>query len=211
MKLSQQQKLILGILSIVVVFLFVIGLGLVYITYEPQLVLVDKKTATEVIPPLPTYTSPPSLAPISTFTFIPTATPLPNPLLTPFILNIPTKAVVPSLTPVTIVQSTSSNPNPLQNPPPQSPTQQIVKDCSPQLNYAKSVHEYNLANIDSRYEPLITFYENLLQQAIADRDALAVVRYQRELDSVKKQYNAAIKAENQRFESEIAYIKSTCK
>jgi hypothetical protein len=121
------------------------------------------------------------------------------------------------VTPITVVPANTPQPNPQpQNPPQQNPpqpssNQQSANDCAAKLAYAKSMHEYNLATKDSIYRPLISFYENLIQEAIAAQDALALVQYKRELDSTKNQLNAAIKAENQRYASEIAYIKSTCK
>lgn len=207
MKNSQNQKIILGLLTIIVVGLLALGFELVYITYRTQLVLDDEVIYTVTVPLHIPLKSSPSQASTLPFTFTPTFTPTtipsPNLVFTPFIM--PTQIIVPSLTPITRGQSSSPTPIPQQNP-----TQKAVIDCSPQLNYAKSKHQYNLARIDSIYRPSITYYENLIDQAIRDRDALAVIRYRRELDSIKRQYDAAINAENSRYEGEAAYIKSTC-
>jgi hypothetical protein len=62
MKLSQNQKLILGILTIVVVGLCASGLGLFYITYGPQLVFDDQVTPTGIVSSSPTFISFPSQA-----------------------------------------------------------------------------------------------------------------------------------------------------
>jgi hypothetical protein len=215
MKLSQNQKFILGLFALVVVCLFVFGIGLIYITYRPQLVLENVAPPTEVVPLLPKFTSSSVQAPAPTIAFTPTSTQLPNVLFTPFVVTTPTNWIVPSLTPIPINRVSSPIPNPQQqNPPQQNPPQQNTNqqaNCTPQLNYAKSTHQYNLSRIDSIYSPLISYYENLLEQALRDRDALAVNQYQRELNSQKNQYNAAVKAENQRYAGEIANIKSTCK
>ena len=68
-----------------------------------------------------------------------------------------------------------------------------------------------MARIDQIYRPLIDFYQSMLEEAIRDRDALGVVEYQRKLDAQNRQLNAAIKAENQRYQGEVANINSTCR
>jgi hypothetical protein len=217
MKLSRNEKLILGLLTFIIIGMSVIGLGFVYVTYKQQPVYDDIVAPTVVISLPPKSASSSLKAPTSMITFTPTPTFLSNLIYTPFALTTPTPIIVPSLTPFTIVPRNTPIPNPpqqnppQQNPPQQNPNQPVASNCSPKLDYAKSVHQYNLARIDSIYDPLISLYENYLQQAIADRDALGVVQYQRKLDSEKNQKKAAINAENKRYESEVDYIKSTCK
>ena len=218
MKFSNTQKLILGLLVILVICLFSTGLGIVYITYGQQFVLTFTSTPTKTAslpPPRPTATRTNIPTP-QTIAFSPTPTSLNQSQYTPFVFL--TSTPFPSVTPFTIVPRNTHTPvpnppaqNPVQqNPPQQNPNPPAKSSCGPQLDYAQANHQYKLSRIDATYSSSISFYESLLQQAVASRDAIAVAQYQRDLQSVKNQYNSAIQAENQRYESEVNYIKSTC-
>ena len=217
MKLPRNQILILGLLTIIVAGLCTFGLGLLYNIYQPRLVLGDEATPTEPVALPPTAIALASQAPTKTMTFTPIATQTSNSINSPYKINTPTQVIYPSLTPITpvpkntqVVNTQPQNP-PQQSAPQQNPNPSTANDCAPKLAYVKSMHEYKLSNIQSIYEPLISFYEDMIRQAVADRDAISLVEYQRKLDSQKKQLDADIKAENKRYQSEVSYINSTCK
>jgi hypothetical protein len=166
---------------------------------------------------VPTYAPPSIESPTEIAAFTPTVTALSDISATRMVFSTPTQEIYPSITPVKVIQINTPIPNiqpqnpPQQNPPSQNSSSQSTNNCSSQLAYAKSVHQYNLARINQIYQPLIDFYQSMINQAVAERDAIGLNDYKRKLDSQKNQLNNAIKAENQRYQGEISYINSTCK
>ncbi len=220
MKFSQNQKLILIFLAFLVMGLFVFGFGLIFISSGSQSIFGDEKSAAEIEPLSTTFIDLPTFALPTQFpTEMPAATSSPEESLdlsvTRIVVNTPTPAIYPSITPVTVIRKIPNtpvpNPQPQNNPPPPPVNQQNSNNCAAQLSYAKSTHQDNLAKIDQIYRPLIDFYQSMIDQAVGRRDAIGVVEYQRKLKAQNQQLEAAIKAENKRYQGEVAYINSTCK
>lgn len=221
MNLSKKEAIIIAILSMLVIVLLVVGFSIFVITYGPQLVSGDAGS-TDLDKPadffVPTFALPPTRPPVENILFTPTVTESSGSIATRFVVATPTREIYPSITPVIVIRTNTpvrnpppQNPPSQNNPPPQNPGSQNSNNCTAQLNYAKSTHQYNLARIQQIYQPLIDFYQSMIDDAVRQRDALKINDYQRKLAAEKQQLNAAISAENKRYQGEVAYIKATCK
>ena len=144
---------------------------------------------------LPTLVLPTATG-IPTYAYAPTWTPLPS----------PTSFVVPTLVPPTSI------PQPAQsNPAPGNPSSaNSTSDCSSQLDYAAAVHQYNVDAIDYVHAPLISLYQNWIDEATRNRDALGLVKAQRDLDNEQAQVKAEKSSENKRYKAEVASLNASC-
>jgi hypothetical protein len=198
---TQTQLFIL--LGLVVTVFFVFGVALLFLFVEND----NANTAVAVSPtsfvpssanntPLPTQVQPAATL-IPTYAYAPTWTPLPS----------PTSFVVATLVPPTAKpQQAQDNPAAAANPPAAS----SGSNCSSQLDYAAAMHQYNLDVIDYIHAPLISLYESWIDDATRNRDALSLVKAERELDNERAQVKAEKVTENKRYKAEQASINASC-
>ena len=189
----------LVLLGLIIVVILVISLGVTY-------VLIEKNSAIVIASPaslLPTSTLNPSFANlpstatlIPTFVYQPTWTPPPAP--TSFVLT-------PAKRPTLVPQQSQSNVVPT-NPS----AGKSGPDCSAELDYAAAMHKYYLDSIDYIHAPMIDYYQNLISQATANRDALGIVQAQRGLAAEKAHVNAEKASENKRYKAERASLNANC-
>lgn len=146
--------------------------------------------------PAPTLAFLPStVTPIPTYAYRPTSTPIAT--VTPFPFS------------RDYVKPPEYGSSPLEQPSVgQPPVSQPGSNCAPQLEYAASVHEYELDMIDYIYSPLVQFHESLIEQASRERDALGLVQAQRELKAVRNEMQARVRQENKRYNAEVAAIRA---
>ncbi len=147
----------------------------------------------------------PTLAPVNS----------PSPIAPVPAVSVPTYAYRPTITPIpthTPFAFRATTPVPNTNPGIGQPTQQsgYSSNCQAQLDYAASVHQYNVNYYKSYYQPWIDYYQSLINQAAQTRDALALVQAQNALDQVKSQLQSALSDENSRYKKEVAGIKASC-
>jgi len=134
---------------------------------------------------------------IPTYAYRPTWTPMPSP--TSFVVA---TLVPPTSKPQQAQGGSSADPNP--------PAVSSGSNCSAQLAYAADMHQYYLDRIDYIHAPLISLYESWIDEAVRNRDALALVQAERALDNEKAQVKAEKAAENQRYKAEQASINASC-
>lgn len=72
------------------------------------------------------------------------------------------------------------------------------------------MHQYYLDQIDYIHAPLINLYQSWIDEAARNRDALGMVKAQRDLDGEKAQVDAEKTTENKRYKAEQANINSNC-
>lgn len=123
-----------------------------------------------------------------TWTQIPSKTPMPTFTATLINTAVPTKKIVPTSAP-----------------------KRILPDCSAQYAYIASLHQFYLNQINTIYQPQISYYEELIQEATAQRDGLQAIRLTRYLDDVKASLDASVNSENSRYEADKAYLNAQCK
>ncbi len=73
------------------------------------------------------------------------------------------------------------------------------------------MHQYYLDSIDFVHAPAIQYYQSVLETALRNRDARAVLDAQSGLQAVHAQVDAEKAAENKRYNAEKASIKASCK
>ena len=190
MKLSQTQILFIGLLAVILVVLIGVGLW-VFSDLLEQPGLASEPVATTVNPS-PSFTE--NADQIITSTPVPTLTSSPTSVKT--LAPTFTSEVVPSLTPIVKlpVEQTKANSTP--------DSTQENSECTAQLEYILSIHQDNLQEIDEVYLQQIANVQGLLEQAIADDDVLAIRRLTREKERLLEEYDAAIKAEIERYQEE---------
>lgn len=195
---TQGQFLIL--LGLVTTIILILSFGLIYVVIEKSRPIIATSPE-NIIPPVVSSTAGivatanllPTTTPIPTYAYLPTATLIPSP--TSFVIA-----------PITIPTSKSSS-APTANPN----TSNSTPDCSSALDYAAAMHQYNLDSIDYIHSPLISYYQSLIDEAVRNRDALAVVQAQNGLANEEAQVNAEKTSENNRYKAEVANIKANCK
>jgi hypothetical protein len=70
-------------------------------------------------------------------------------------------------------------------------------------------HEVYLGQLESWYKSTKSYYQTLLDEALRERDAIQVLWVQRELNSLKNEYNEKVKQENSRYKAEKKLYTST--
>jgi hypothetical protein len=195
--LSHFQLLVLLGLVIVIISIFSIGIMYVFAENNSSIVMASP---TYLIPTTKAIPSPTNYSPtatlIPTFIYNPTFTPIPSP--TSFLLP-------PIDRPTSIPQQSQSNPT-AANPPPAKSS----SNCSAQLDYAAAMHQYYLDSIDYIHQPMLDYYQSMIDQALGNRDALGVVQAQRGLAAEKAQVSAEKASENKRYKAERAAINASC-
>jgi len=226
MRISSTQKIIIGLLSTLLVCLLVSGSMIVYFTYNPSQITDNFTVLNTVLPPtyLPTTwtgdessisENEPTNSPDHEYVYTPIATKAFNSNSSPFRVFTPTPQIYPSLTPMSAgvsrpAKTSKPKPGGSSNPKPPAPTKKSNSNCQAQLAYAKANHQYELSRIEAIYQPMISYYLNRIDEALRENDAKTIFEYQKKLKSEKDQLENAKKAENRRYESEVAYIKATC-
>jgi tetratricopeptide (TPR) repeat protein len=157
------------------------------------------------------YSAPTEQSTPTTRVKLPTWTPIP--IRTPF----PSFTAVPSKTAISTLNRATTQ---VYSAPvyltqvyviPVYPTQVYVKpDCSAQYAYIESLHHYYLDHINSSYDSSVSYYESLIAQTAADRDALGYARLERDIDRVNANRDAAINTENSRYEADLANLDAQC-
>jgi hypothetical protein len=193
-KSSFTQTQLLILLGLVVAIFLLFGAALLNMFIKRNVVGIVPPPASSVtssanLIALPTVTL------IPTYAYAPTWTPPPS----------PTSFVLPTLVPP------ASRPQQAQggsagNPPPVN----SGSGCASQLAYAAAVHQYNLDVVDYIHSPMINYYQSLLDQALRDRDALAVSQAQQGLKNEQAQVKAEKASENKRYKAEVARINASC-
>jgi hypothetical protein len=186
------------LLGLVATLLLMVGAAFLFLfTERDQVVIVASPTRLVAFAvsntPFPTQVLPTATL-IPTYEYKPTFTALPSP--TSFVVG---TLFAPTARPQQ-AQSNSSNP----------PAASSGSDCSSQLNYAAAMHEYYLDSIDYIHAPLISLYQNWIDEAARNRDALGMVDAQRKLANEMAQVNAEKSAENKRYKAKKASINASC-
>ncbi len=166
-------------------------------------IFVENSSSIIIASPTPMITSPitsptrllPTASPIPTYAYKPTFTPYPT--STSFVLS-------PLDRPTSTQQPSQSNP--ITNPS----SGNSSSGCSAELAYAEAMHQYYLDFIDYIHSPMINYYQQLLDEALRNRDALGVTQAQQGLDNEKAQVNAEKATENKRYKAERAKILANC-
>jgi hypothetical protein len=198
-KTSLNQLQILVLVGLVIVIITIFSFAFVFVFTQTNLSAVN---ASPTYPSPTTYVIPsatnlPATATlIPTFVYNPTFTPIPSP--TSFLLT-------PAQRPTSIPQQSQSNPAPT-NPP----SAKSSSNCSAELDYAAAMHQYNLDSIDYIHQPMIDYYQSLIDQASQNRDALGLVQAQRGLAAEQAHVSAEKASENKRYKAERASITASC-
>ncbi|MFC1878941.1 hypothetical protein ACFLZW_03410 [Chloroflexota bacterium] len=190
MKLSQNKKIILGLLSVILFTLLVIGIWVVYDLFRQQQLVIEPAATTADISITSTDTASQQISPTPTFTLTS------QPAIVSTLMPTSTPIVVPSLTSIVKVPAKTTKPNSTQE----------NSICATELAEALSTHQFNLSVIDETYQPQLAQFQTLLDQANADNDTLAIQRLTRDMQALQAIYDAAIEEENERYESEKTYI-----
>ena len=137
----------------------------------------------------------PTGRPTSTTTiYIKKPTWTPPPIETPLLIKISTRPPTPKPNPTLFAAI----------PAPANP------DCSAQYTYIEAMHQYDIDYINYTYNPEISYYQSLYDQASQELDALTMVQIQRYIDQIKAQRDAAINSENSRYEADHASLDAQC-
>ncbi len=72
------------------------------------------------------------------------------------------------------------------------------------------MHQYNLDSIDYIHQPMIDYYQSLIDLASRSRDALGLVQAQRGLAAEQAHVSAEKASENKRYKAERASITASC-
>ena len=200
--MTKTQKLFITILALLFIAVLV-GVGIFIwpnITnslYPPTVVVIE-------IPATNTEISYPSAPPTDQSTA--TIRVIKKPTGTPYYTQIPTLTLVKLPTSISISPTISIPPTVVVNSAPI----RVKPDCSAQYNYIQTVHQYYLDYINYAYNLEISYYQQLLNQALRERDARMIIQIQDEVDQIKAQRDAAIKSENTRYAADKAYLDAEC-
>jgi hypothetical protein len=152
----------------------------------------------------PTAVSVAQVEPTNTPRPVSTSTPVPPPTRRPTWTPAPTQTSFPTLTAIVYATSAKSVPVGVPTSAPSSSGSAPQYDCNhPAIVYNKEIHRINLNSINSFYNTWISYYEGVLQRAIADRDALAVTSAEKEISKLKKSFKADINAENASYAASV--------
>jgi hypothetical protein len=192
------QNQLFTLLGMVAIIILILGIAVVYIFVKKDPPIINSSVATSVTSSANIIALPTNLlltaTPVSTFAYLPTSTPIPSP--TSFVLA--------------PLERPTQKPQQAQNNPVNPPSGNAVPNCSAELDYAAAMHQWYLDSIDYIHSPLINYYQNLINEMVADSDALGFVKAQRELENEQAQVNAEKGSENKRYKAERASINANC-
>lgn len=73
-----------------------------------------------------------------------------------------------------------------------------------QIRYIENVHDINVDSLKNWVNIWKPYYQNMIDEAVANRDAMRILKVQRELENIEQQYDQKLEDEIERYEAELA-------
>lgn len=130
-----------------------------------------------------------------------TSTPLPRATRRATLTPQPTGSPYPTVPPLVRPTSTPGAAPAAPQSPPQVAQSNVC--ASANVAYQREVHRINLDYLDRSYGIWISYYQDLINRATNDRDALTLTQAQQALAETQNQYAADVRAENANYKAAV--------